>query len=350
MNYFFKLVIFGVFLLPYNSFGQETNLIKFLSTGKEDGSLLLKAYLNPLVEGLSYGMNGGWYHTAKAHKGFGLDIGISVNAVFIPTGKYFFDPLDLGLQTMTKFSSTSPNGLAPTVMGPDVVTTYQVTVDTNQDGNPDQVLSFEGPGGVDMKNNIGMSAVPVPILQIGLGLFNKTDIKIRYTPNHQYGQSKIQLLGVGIMHDIKQHIGGIKYYSFDMSLFAGYSRIDGITGLEGKFNKPLDDPRKQQLQYFTEAWVAQILASKKIKFVTFYGGLGYNAIFTKAEVQGGYVVASNTLVGDWVLTDPIAVGFKNFSPRITGGLRFQLGALYIFGDYTFQEYQTVSVGMGLTVK
>ena len=47
----------------------------------------MNAYLNPVIEGLSYGFNGGWYNTAKAHKTLGFDLGVSMNAVFIPTSK-----------------------------------------------------------------------------------------------------------------------------------------------------------------------------------------------------------------------------------------------------------------------
>ncbi len=53
----------------------ETDLVNFLEAGKNDASKLMGAYLNPMIEGLSYSFNGGWYHTAKAHNSLGFDLG-----------------------------------------------------------------------------------------------------------------------------------------------------------------------------------------------------------------------------------------------------------------------------------
>ena len=93
--------IFVVLLIaaPGWTFAQsETDLINFLEAGKNDASKLMGAYLNPMIEGLSYSFNGGWYHTAKAHNSLGFDLGVSANAVFLPSSKYYFTPSTLGLQ------------------------------------------------------------------------------------------------------------------------------------------------------------------------------------------------------------------------------------------------------------
>ena len=55
----------------------EQDLVNFLNAGKNDASKLMGAYLNPMIEGLSYSFNGGWYHTAKAHNSLGFDFGVS---------------------------------------------------------------------------------------------------------------------------------------------------------------------------------------------------------------------------------------------------------------------------------
>ena len=93
--------IFVVLLVttPGWTFAQsESDLVNFLQAGKNDASKLMGAYLNPMIEGLSYSFNGGWYHTAKAHNTLGFDLGFSANAVFLPSSKYYFTPSTLGLQ------------------------------------------------------------------------------------------------------------------------------------------------------------------------------------------------------------------------------------------------------------
>src|SRR5688572_27436609 len=146
--------IFVVLLMaaPSWTFAQsESDLINFLEAGKNDASKLMGAYLNPMIEGLSYSFNGGWYHTAKAHNSLGFDFGVSVNAVFVPKSKNYFTPSTLGLQNTTLISPTS--GKAPTVMGPSDATTYQTSADLNGDGTVDQIVTIDGPEGVDFKEN-----------------------------------------------------------------------------------------------------------------------------------------------------------------------------------------------------
>ena len=83
----------------------ESDIVEYLKAGKEDASKLMGAYMTPVVEGLSYGFNGGWFHTAKAHKTLGFDLGVSVNAVFLPSSKNYFNPADLNLQAAVQLDT-----------------------------------------------------------------------------------------------------------------------------------------------------------------------------------------------------------------------------------------------------
>ena len=57
------------------------------------------------MTGLVYGMNNGWYHTAKAHKLFGFDISIGLNASIVPSKDEIFTFASLGLSSNTTSSS-----------------------------------------------------------------------------------------------------------------------------------------------------------------------------------------------------------------------------------------------------
>ncbi|NJM25630.1 MAG: hypothetical protein HC859_09200 [Bacteroidia bacterium] len=341
---------FLISVLTANVCLAQEDLARFLNAGKADASLLMQSYLNPVVEGFSYGLNGGWYHTAKAHKTLGFDLGVGIHAVFVPTSKRFFDPSALNLQTVSGFTSTSPNGLAPTVIGADETTTYQLNADINGDGVVDSQDSFEGPPGLDLKKEIGTSAVPMATFQLGVGIYKNTDIKFRLVPEQKVGDSKIKLIGFGIMHDVKQHIPGIKLLPFDLSVLIGYTKISGTAGLSGEFDSG-GDTRPQQLSMDMSAWLFQALISKKFSVVTFYGGIGYNAVKTDADVTGTYVIFDDPSgTNDIQFTDPVSMTFKNSSARITAGIRLKFGPIYLNGDYTLQEYSTVSVGLGLSIR
>ena len=73
-----RALFISILSLPLITNGQDENdIVNFLEAGPQDASKLMNAYLNPMIEGLSYGFNGGWYTTAKAHKTLGFDIGFS---------------------------------------------------------------------------------------------------------------------------------------------------------------------------------------------------------------------------------------------------------------------------------
>jgi len=294
-----------------------------------------------LIEGLSYGFNGGWYTTAKAHKSLGFDIGVSFNAVFIPSSKNYFMPKDLGLESTVLTSPTS--GKAPTIVGPEDKTTY--SVDFNGDTRPDATL--DGPQGLDFKEQIKISGVLAPTAQIGIGIYKNTDLKIRWIPEVSTGSSKVKLLGFGVLHDIKQHIPGIKMLPFDLSVLVAFTNIQGETGMESEDFPPAQgDTRPQKMDYDMDAWIFQALISKKLAIFTFHGGIGYNTIATTSKVTGSYTIPGI----QQPVSDPVSLKFKNNSMRLNAGVRLNLGPIYLNGEYILQEYSTVSVGLGVSIR
>lgn len=170
-------------------------------------------------------------------------------------------------------------------------------------------------------------------------------------PEVETGSSKVKLLGFGVLHDVKQHIPGLKTLPFDLSALVAFTKIQGTTSTEGEFNKPQNDPRAQLLDYSMNAWLFQALISKKISVVTFYGGIGYNTINTTSDLKGSYVVVDDPSGNnDFVLKDPVSLEFKNKSLRVTAGVRLKFGPIYLNGDYSIQEYNTLSVGLGVAVR
>lgn len=335
-------------LIPAASFAQgESDVIDFLHSGKDDATKLLGAYVSPAIEGLSYSFNGGWYHTAKAHKTLGFDLGISANAVFIPASKEYFNPSQLGLTNVVLLDPAS--GKAPTLIGPETSTTYQLNHDSDGDGINDVI---PGPEGLNFKENIGVRGVAAPMAQLGVGIYKNTDLKIRFVPEIDAGDSRFKLFGVGVLHDIKQHIPGIKTLPFDLSMLVAFTNIQAATLVEGEFKKPLNDQRTQELAYSMNAWLVQALISKKISVITFYGGIGYNAVKTNTDLKGSYMLPDDDLndTNNEILKDPISLGFKNNSLKVTAGIRFKFGPIYLNGDYSIQEYNTLSVGLGVAVR
>ena len=339
---FKKVLLLFIISVPIWAHAQdETDLENFLEAGPADASKLMSAYLNPVIEGLSYGFNGGWYTTAKAHKTLGFDVSVSVNAVFIPSSKNYFKPADLKLEVA---QLRPPSGDAPTIAGPSNVTIYDMDIDG--DGSYDDG-SIEGPEGLDFKETFKVSGVVAPTAQIGLGIYKNTDLKVRWIPEVESGSTKIKLFGVGVMHDIKQHIPGIKVLPFDLSVVVAYTNIKGVTPMVDPTLPPASgDTSPQEMTYNMNAWLFQAIISKKLAIFTFHGGVGYNTIATDSDVLGSYVLPGYPQG----VRNPVSLRFKNNSMRLSGGIRLNLGPIYLNGEYTLQEYNTVSVGFGVTVR
>lgn len=357
------ILLSGLVVKPITTNAQgEEDIAAFLEANEADAEKLIGAYLQPVIRSLSYGMAGGWYTTAKAHSTLGFDLSFTVNMAFIPTSENFFDPTKLGLTANTVYNGARPDGSpgatpfdptkpAPTIFGPKDETQYTSTYDPDGAGpiGPQQYV-MRGPEGFNVKKEIGFAAVPTPMIQLGIGVIKNTDIKVRFVPEQKVGESKIKMFGVGVMHDIKQHIKGIKLLPFDLSALVAFNSVSGATDLSNTdASDGIPDSPDGVGDYKFDSWVIQALISKKISVLTGYAGLGYSIVNTNLDVKGRYTIVP-TLGSAYDLTDPVSIGFKNKSMRLTLGMRLKLGPIFFNGDYTFQKYNTLSVGFGLAIR
>lgn len=340
----------------------QEDIAIFLNAGGKDASKLIEAYLEPTVKSLSYGMTGNWYNTAATHKTFGVDFGVSVNLAMIPTSEDFFDPNKLGL-SVTNYEGAKdqkdkdddsvpydPTRKAPTFFGSNDVTNYSASYDPG-DGNGTRTIAFSGPEGLAVKDAIGFAGIPVPVAQLTVGIIKNTDLKLRFIPKIEAGGSSLSMFGVGVQHDIKQHIPGIKLLPFDLSVLVAYNSLKGETDLSYT-NTGAGDSRPGSTNgmgiYKFNSMVYQVLVSKRLAVVTFYGGFGYSMINTKVNVDGDYTIQATP--ADINVSDPVSMTIKNKSMRLTAGMRLKLGPIYFVGDYTLQKYKMINVGIGFSIR
>lgn len=322
---------------------KESDLSAFLQAESGDASKLLNAYLSPVIKGLSYGATSGWYHTGQVHKKLGIDLGVTAVAVSMPSSENTFDPTQLGLS-----ANTIPSGkVASTILGPETTTSY-----TMKYTNGGQTIStnVNGPPGLDLKKNIGTSIVPAAMIQLGIGTIKNTDLKVRYMPEFSNGDSRISMLGFGLMHDIKQYLPGVKELPFDLSVLVGYNSISGATNLtntdvsnDGKPYSP-----DGAINYKFNSWVAQAIISKKISVLTAYAGVGFGSVSTDASISGSFTL--DPYGTNITLKDPFSTTYKNSSVKLTLGMRLKFGPVYLNSDYTLQEYNALAVGFGFSIR
>lgn len=333
-----KIITYIFVLSSMISFGQ-INLESILEGGTSDAQTLLRGYVAPFPTGFGNGVNGGWYTTARAHKFLGIDIAVIANGAFVPTSAETFTFTNADY-TNIKLDSDPNNPAAsaqlPTLFGSQNLADRPLLKFTNSNGS----ISTSALPGSGLKEKIGYNVVPSAMIQAGVGLFKKTDLIIRFVPKQSSADYEFSTFGIGIKHDLKQWIPFVNKLPFDMSAFVGWNDIKSKFFLDSK-NNPT-----QALEFNTNTFMAQILASKKLFIFTLYGGIGTTSYNTKVNMLGSYTTTSTNKT----YTDPIKLEYKGSSMRANLGLSVKLFFLNIAAEYALQEYNVFSVRAGFSIR
>jgi hypothetical protein len=325
-----------IFIFSQLSRAQELESI--LLAAKEDANKLTESYVNPGMKGLIYGMNSGWYHTAKVHNTLGFDISIGLNASIVPKKDELITFSNLNLTSISSASSTSPT-LAGSGDG------ASMNVNTTVQGQS-VTASFEMPSGI--KGDLPLNAVPTPAVQLSLGLPYKFDVMLRLVPEVGDQDVKGKLFGIGLKKEITSIFGPLDKLPLHVSVLAAYSNMSVNYAMDGN-----TIPGQNQLAEFKlNAFTAQAVASLNFPIINVYGGLGYSGGNSTLKLLGTYDLEYNTN-GNTItetVTDPLDLDFKTSGFRTTLGARISLGFFKIFADYTLQEYNTLSAGIAFSFR
>ena len=304
-------------LIVSSSFGQ---LNKILPSDIQQGEKLIEAYFTPMTGSFGSGLNSGWYNTAKPHSLGGFDLTFTLNTVVIPGSAKTFIIVDAGGATFTSAETE-----ASTIFGSSDAT--KMTYTNNNSGLD---IDFIMPGGLKTP------AIPLPMIQAGIGLIKNTAIDIRYMPMLNVGDNiNVNLFGVGIKHDLLQWIPGIgDMIPMSLSLQAGHASLNTELKI-----------LEQEVSLKTKATTINLVASKKLLMVTGYVGLGYNSATTTFAADADFDL--DGLKFD----EKVEVTFEsNNNLRTNIGLRLNMTIVTIQADYTFSEYPTATLGLGVSLR
>ena len=307
------------FLIGFSSFSQVT------LSNAEDANEFLQAYLSPLGESLGAGLNNGWYNTAKPHKLGGFDLTFTLNTVLVPKGKQNFNP-----DKINNFSSE--DATTPTILGKGEGAT--ITYNGFEFNMPEQ--------------GSALNVLPVPMIGIGIGLIKKSEIDIRYVPTYKYnagfiGKGSIGLWGVGVKHDILQWIPLVgDALPMSLSLQAGHTSLN--TDIEIK-----SQGVAQEVELAVKATTINLIASRKLLMFTGYAGIGYNNSTTSFDGKTSFKLGAGSQVLDFNV--PLEMKFDSQNEfRANIGFRFNITVFAIQANYTFSEYPTATLGVGVSLR
>src|SRR5664279_312792 len=344
--------ILMIILVLFSSvaFSQFKN-IDFLRSSSADGVKYLQSYISPWANAFGAGLSGGWYNTAKPHKFGGFDITLNTSVGIVPTSDETFDVSKIGMTSLTG------TGMAPTVAGP----SKDGPLLTYKSGNT-TLATFNAPQGANWRY------IPVPTAQVGVGLPFGTELKFRFIPKIKIKDGDVSLWGVGLLHSLMQYVPGYKLTPFDVSLFAGYTKLQGNVPLGLKPDPSVNQAyvtyssatafNSQIMKIAVSSLNISAIGSVNLKVITFYGGLGYCKTQTTMSLSGNFPTPTAILITPFVQyndsgvkkgSDFPKVDIKNFSGlRANLGFRLKLAVVTIHFDYTKAQYNVFTTGLGFS--
>ena len=312
-----KLNIIILIVISYVSAFSQQNI---LQNNLNEGEKLIEAYFTPMAETFGAGLNNAWYNTAKPHSILGFDVTFSLNTVIIPNSAENFMIED------------NFNGIF-TSSDEDASTIFGSMSSTQMNYNPGNNLassSFNMPGG--LKTPI----LPLPMIQAGIGVYKKTSLDIRYMPLLNIGDNiNVNLYGFGAKHDLLQWIPAVgNVIPMSLSIQAGYTNLNTELKVAG-----------QEVALNTKATTLNLIASKKVLMLTGYAGIGYSYSNTNFSANPNFDL--NGLSFD----NELDISFESTRKLRTNlGLRLNIALMTIHADYTFADYPTATIGVGVSLR
>ncbi len=341
------LITFCLFVLALSNVSAQEKLTRYFPAGQSNAEILIDNFIQPLGEDISVLPNNGWYTTGKTHKKWGFDLSVTINSVFVNNDNKFYD-FPSGLTGLSYLGTDEGNSQVPTAYGKEGENPqFNITSGSNSG------IQFRGPDGFEPSKEYVFDAQALYTIQAGIGLFKNTDLRVRFTPKTKISSVEFGNWGIGVMHDLNQHFFGVTEKAFSLSLFLGYTKIDGSVDLTGTYVG-----NDQEAKVSATGFTGQIVFTKAIKIISFYGALGYDTGKTTVDINGTYNVDTYIdLFGDpvplsqpFALNNPFSFDYSTSGIRFTAGTRLKLGPVTLNGDYSFVgDNRVLSVGLGFTV-
>lgn len=332
------LIITLIFISGSTAFSQSIDFDNLLEGGVQNGNKLLEGYLSPAFAGMGYAMNAGWYNTAKPHKLLGFDVTFTSQFAMVPSSANYFSFNASAYDNVTlenPLNSDSPlygTNKLPTAFGPNLDADDIPFLVFN--AGSEEEIKITAPTGSGIDEELPFLAVPSAALNVGVGLIKNTELKLRFLPKYSSSDGSFSSFGIGVMHDVKQWIPGIKNLPFDLSGFFGYTTMEAV-GV-------IDEDLGQQAVFNVSGTTLQGVISKKLAILTVYGGLGFTTSKTTFDLEGKYDQVAEE--------DPISLTSNNGGMKANFGARIKLLILTFHAEYAFQEYNTFTAGVGLSIR
>jgi len=338
-----KILLSGLLLFFTVFASAQDGIEDLLAAGVDDAQRFSQDYFSPATDAVIYGMSSGWFNTAKSKKFLRFEISAIGNLSFTDSESQSFQLNTADFNNLSFTNGPSIQNVA-TALGennPDVGMMVSV-----QDPNTNQSteIPITLPQGLASED---INFVPTGFIQASIGLIKGFEVKARYLPEVETEDVDSQFYGFGLQNELTELIPFDKVLPIRISAFAGYSKF------EGKFR--FDDSDfisgvNRRIESEAESWLFAAIVSTKLPVLNFYGSVGYVTGDSTTSLLGQYNLNTGiNSVDSEVLVDPFSVKSDVSGAKATLGFKLSLAFFRIHADYSFQEFNTASLGISLGI-
>lgn len=329
-----KLLI-PIFLIGFAAQAQN-GIEDLLAAGVEDAKRFSEGYFAPAAEGVMYALSNGWYNTAKGKKLGQFEIAIIGNASFVKDEHKQFE-LNVADYTYLRFEDGQQTQMVATALGendPDI----KMVIDYNN-GTTQEITLPQGIG------SAGVNILPTAFIQASVGLIKGAEVKVRFLPKIDQEDVKVSLFGAGLQYEVTSLLPAEKIFPVRISAVIGYTSLKASYDFTGS---SVVQGSNQRVETDVDSWLFSAVASTKLPVINFYAGLGFVSGNSTSSVLGTYRIQTGPFLNE-ELVDPYSVDNKISSVKATLGTKLTLGFFRLHADYSFQEFNNVSVGISFGI-
>ncbi len=351
---------------------QYQDIGTLLRAGESDATLLMREYLKPVGKGLGGNLNTGWFSRAGTRAPLGIDLTVNASVSLVPAAGQVMDLSELDFQHITCVDGQS-NAVScpdsPTLAGEDEPGATIGSLETVELPGGGERRLFE----TVLPEGSGYPYIPSPMLQLSVGVPGDLDLSLRYLPQVGMGDARVDLLGAAVKHRINRWLPGGNRLPVDISLQAGYTRLNTHIDLDvqPEVDAQTENPHNasvwegQRASLETSGLVVNALVGKDFPFISVYGGVGYQQSQVVLGTTGNYPALARNPDFDPnrpqgpdnqpkivdALEDPVSLDFKNSgSLRATAGFSLHLWIFNLNAAYTHSTYPVLRAGLGVSIR
>ncbi|NNG09385.1 MAG: hypothetical protein HKM92_04390 [Arenibacter sp.] len=330
-----KYIFFTALLLSSVLGYSQSNVNEVFAAGVEDAERFSDSYFGPVSEGAIYSLANGWYNSADAKPLGGFEISIIGNMTSFKNKEdkksFVLNTADYENLQFVDGSTSKPVSTAlGDLEGIRVFVEGEVGPITTRE-------EFELPTGLASEN---INFIPTGFVQVSVGLVKGLEVKARFLPKIDTEDVGFGLYGAGLQYDFTKLLPADNLLPVALSAVAGYTHLDASYDFT---NSNIVDGSDQRVEVDMNVWSFQAVASTKLPVINFYGGLGYVSGNSTTDVLGTYRVQSGPFQETY--TDPFSLTRKASGVVGTLGAKLKIGFFRLNADYSFAEFNNLTVGV-----